>query len=122
MLRHTESPIASLASRYGMDPAELEARLAEARRERAKVIAQAGRAVVNGIKGLFSGFGDSVRRRMAYDELYSLDDRMLRDIGLNRGELWAAVDGNVERGPSNDNRKAETRPAANENTPKHRAA
>jgi uncharacterized protein YjiS (DUF1127 family) len=126
MLRPTENTIASTARRHGLDPAELEARLAQARRDQAAAVAELGRAVVNGFKGLFSGLGNSLRRRMAYEELYALDDRMLRDIGLNRGELWAAVEGRVERGPSNDNRKVEAKvaagPAANENAPKHRAA
>jgi uncharacterized protein YjiS (DUF1127 family) len=122
MLRQTESRTASIATRHGIDPVELDARLAQARRDQAAAVAQAGRAVINGIKGLFSGFGNSVRRRMAYDELYALDDRMLRDIGLTRGELWAAVEGGIERGPSNDNRKVEAQPAANENVRKHRAA
>jgi uncharacterized protein YjiS (DUF1127 family) len=122
MLRPTETTIASTARRHGIDPVELEARLAQARRDQAAAVAQLGRSVIDGFKGLFAGFGNSLRRRMAYDELYALDDRMLRDIGLNRGELWAAVEGGVERGPSNDNRKAEARPAANENAPKHRAA
>jgi uncharacterized protein YjiS (DUF1127 family) len=118
MLRQTET-MHSTSGRWGMDPAEFEARLAAARKERAEVLAQIGRAIARGFKGLFAGVGGSLRRRAAYDELYALDDRMLRDIGLSRGQLWAAVEGHVERGPSNDNRAAA---AANENAPKHRAA
>ena len=33
------------------------------------------------------------QRRRAMHELLSLDDRLLRDMGLTRGDIWAAVHG-----------------------------
>ena len=121
MLRETER---LAASRFGIDSAEFDRRLALARQERAEAVAQMGRAVSGWVKGLFSGLAEAHRRRAAYAELNGLDDRMLRDLGLSRGELWAAVDGMVDRAaPSNDNQVAATAAvAANENSPKHRAA
>jgi uncharacterized protein YjiS (DUF1127 family) len=34
-------------------------------------------------------------RQVALREILSLDDRMLRDIGLTRADAWAAVDGTL---------------------------
>ena len=117
MLRQTE--MSSLATRYGMDPAEFEARLTEARLERARAFAQAGRTIAGWVKGLFAGWVEAYRRRAAYDELNSLDDRMLRDLGLSRGELWSAVEGQARvaagAGAGNDNERAV---AANDDAPR----
>jgi uncharacterized protein YjiS (DUF1127 family) len=65
------------------------------------------------------------KRRAAIDELAALDDRWLKDIGLYRGEIEAAVDGLLERGlPAGADRRARpvqtyrgAAPAANENRP-----
>jgi uncharacterized protein YjiS (DUF1127 family) len=38
------------------------------------------------------------RRKTAIRELRAVDDRTLRDMGLTRGEIIAAVDGQVYRG------------------------
>ena len=120
MLRETNS---LATSRFGIDASELDQRLMQARMERAEAVADMVIAVSRFVKGLFSGLVEGHKRRTAYAELNSLDDRMLRDMGLSRGELWAAVDGLADRGPSNDNQVAATPAvAANENTAKHRAA
>lgn len=123
MLRQTSS---LATGRYGLDSEEFERRLAQARLERAEAVAEMFAAIYRGVKGLFAGLAEGHKRREAYAELNSLDDRMLRDMGLSRGELWAAVDGLSDRGPSNDNqvaaKPAKPAVAANENSPKHRAA
>lgn len=46
----------------------------------------------------FERWRERRQRRAAIAELQALDDRALRDIGLTRGEIIAAVDGLVHRG------------------------
>lgn len=115
MLRVAESTDAGLATRLGISQEELSYRLALARHERAEAVASMAHAVIRGVAGLFKGVAESFRRRAAYDELNGLDDRMLRDMGLNRGELWAAVDGSARQEPSNDNA---AHVAANDDAPR----
>ncbi|SLN37509.1 DUF1127 domain-containing protein [Oceanibacterium hippocampi] len=54
----------------------------------------------------FGGIGTRMRtylqKRSAYNELMNLDEHSLRDIGLTRGDIRAAVDGRFYRG-ANDN-------------------
>jgi len=104
-----------LAERLGISQEELSYRLALARHERAEVVASIAHAAIRGVSRLFTGVAESFRRRAAYDELNGLDDRMLRDMGLNRGELWAAVDGSARQEPSNDNA---VNVAANDDAPR----
>lgn len=115
MLRVAESTDAGLAQRLGVSREELAYRLALARHERAEVVASIAHAVIRGVAGLFTGVAASFRRRAAFDELNGLDDRMLRDMGLSRGELWAAVDGVARQEPSNDNA---AHAAANDDAPR----
>jgi uncharacterized protein YjiS (DUF1127 family) len=46
------------------------------------------------IQNFFAGLADFARKRAAHKELMKLDDRMLADIGLERGNLQNAVAGN----------------------------
>jgi|SRR5262245_2004194 len=55
------------------------------------------------IKDLFHRLFGWIRRRAAAAQLRALDDRMLKDIGLTRGEIEQAVHG---REQSADQRKA----------------
>jgi uncharacterized protein YjiS (DUF1127 family) len=55
-------------------------------------------ALVRLIGGVLAGWRCRLRRAAALRELRAWDDRMLRDIGLTRGEIRAAVDGELERG------------------------
>lgn len=76
-----------------------------ARQERAvfvgRAVAHLLRSVWAGVKGLFSRIN---RRRRIYAELMSLDDRMLSDIGLTRGDIPFVAKGVYQREPRNDNR------------------
>jgi uncharacterized protein YjiS (DUF1127 family) len=48
----------------------------------------------------FRTFVEGVRNRMQVRELLSLDDRALKDIGLMRGDVTAALDLPLHRDPS----------------------
>ena len=74
-----------------------------AHQERAEVLARAGHRLVTAVAGAAVTIGGGLRqwreRRRATHELMSLDDRLLKDIGITRGEVWAAVHGELtERG------------------------
>ncbi len=59
--------------------------------------AQAVRRLVRGIVGIIAQGAEALRRwhrrRVAYRALMALDDRLLRDIGLRRDQIPAAVEG-----------------------------
>jgi uncharacterized protein YjiS (DUF1127 family) len=59
--------------------------------------AQALRRLVRGIVGIIAQGAEALRRsdrrRVGYRELMALDDRLLRDIGLHRDQIPAAVKG-----------------------------
>ncbi len=67
-----------------------------ARRERARVI-----------RDLFRSIFDWFRRRAAVAQLQRMDDRMLKDIGLHRGDIEGAV-----RGPDQSRRLPSMRSTA----------
>ena len=48
-------------------------------------------AAGNWLQRIFSALGRAQARRMALRELYALDNRLLRDIGLRRDEVGATV-------------------------------
>ena len=50
------------------------------------------------IGGVLAAWRCRLRRAAAIRELRAWDDRMLKDVGLTRGEIRAAVDGELERG------------------------
>lgn len=90
---------------------------AAARRERARFTAEAfakigaGLAWLTGFDRLKARAAAAYRRAAAIAELERLDDRTLRDMGLARTEIPAAVDGEVYRPPL-----PREESAANENT------
>jgi len=45
------------------------------------------------VQNFFAGLADLARKHAAHRELMKLDDRMLADIGLERGNLQNAVAG-----------------------------
>lgn len=82
-----------------------------------------GQAVGSAIAALLKGFSRLVARvaqararRRELAQLLEMDDRMLKDIGLTRGEVFAAVDG-----PSGLHDAAERRDAAMDAVRKVRA-
>lgn len=78
---------------------------AEARRLRAVAVAQLAPKALQGLKILVAKLNAWRNQRLAMDELYGLDDAMLRDIGLTRSQIPAAVSGSVYRpvAASNEN-------------------
>ncbi len=86
----------------GTDPA-LERRLFHeviehyAKTGRAQAVRQALRGLIRGSVGAVRHGAEALqrwhRRRVGYRELMALDDRLLRDIGLRRDQIPAAVDG-----------------------------
>ncbi len=64
-----------------------------------------GRVIEAGVSELLAQVRAWQARRRANAELRRLDDRVLADIGIERGAIPAIVDGLVARGapPANDN-------------------
>jgi len=89
-----ETVYASPANLAPLSVAEIEA---YARRTRAAAVANLLVAGLAGVKTLAARFQTRLEQRRAMEELASLDDQMLRDIGLSRSEIPAAVAGLIER-------------------------
>lgn len=77
-----------------MSQAEIEA---YARRIRAEAIADLVYSAWIALKGAGTRAKAYLAQQRALHELNSLDDAMLRDIGLNRSQIPAAVAGLIER-------------------------
>lgn len=78
-----------------------------------------GEALARGLMALGRRLAEWRRRQVARQELQGLDDHMLNDIGLNRGDIEAVIRGVVVPGHAADNENQ--RPAANQNAPRHAA-
>ena len=81
---------------------DLDDYIARAEAERAQQFPKIVFGVVQGLAarlaGLWLGFRAGQQRRIAIGQLASLDDWMLRDIGLERSQIPAAVDGMLSGG------------------------
>lgn len=77
-----------------MSAAEIEA---YARRIRAEAIANLIVAAWNAVKTIGARVQAYLAEQRAVSELNALDDQMLRDIGLSRSQIPAAVAGLIER-------------------------
>ena len=53
------------------------------------------RGILNGLIAVFNGLRQWRKRQAAIRELSALDDRVLRDIGIARGEIGSIVSGTV---------------------------
>lgn len=71
---------------------QLEIRLRAARADRARVLSGLMRGVPAAFGRVFAGWARRAERSAAMRELHMLDDGMLKDIGLYRGEIWYAAD------------------------------
>jgi uncharacterized protein YjiS (DUF1127 family) len=66
-----------------------------AHQDRADALARAGYRLVTGVAAIAAAIRQWRERRRASRELLSLDDRLLKDVGLTRGDIWAAVHGEL---------------------------
>ncbi len=78
-----------------------------------------GEALARGVMALGRRLAEWRRRQLARHELLGLDDRLLKDIGLHRGDIEAAIRGVVAPGHDADNENQ--RPAANQTAPRRAA-
>ena len=111
MSNRTKQNIASSAVAFGrwdLDAAAVEAAAREARaHELARLVGVLARAVNTAFKAIFVAPLAHWRRRTALaNELYSLDERMLKDIGLSRSEIPFIVSGKRVATPHQDNTPA----------------
>lgn len=70
---------------------------AQARRLRAETVSALAKKALPVLKSLVARYQAWQKHQQAVAELRGLDDAMLRDIGLNRSEIEAAVDGKMYR-------------------------
>ena len=111
MSNRTKQNIASSAVSFGteeFDAAAVEAAAREARaRELARLVGVFAAKARKAINAVFVAPLARWRRREALaNELYSLDERMLKDIGLSRSEIPFIASGKRVATPHQDNTRA----------------
>ena len=74
-----------------------------AQRERAIAFAELLKSIGNMISGLNQKFVAWNSRRAATAQLMSLDDRMLADIGIGRGDIQSSMAGRMVQDVANSN-------------------
>ena len=63
-----------------------------------KILSGTARGLAAGLAGLWRHYQAGQRKRVAIAELARFDDRLLADIGLERGDIAAAVEGLMSSG------------------------
>ncbi len=95
------------------DDWQTQLRLAEV--HRGEVLGELVVKAFRGIGAMFSNFGQAIARARTASELSALDDRMLADIGLSRGDIPAFVAGHIksaQQAIANSAHRSEVRKAA----------
>jgi len=59
--------------------------------------------IVSAVHGDHAFFDRWHSRRTTYVRMMSLDDRLLDDIGLMRGDIWSAANGDFRKSAANSN-------------------
>jgi uncharacterized protein YjiS (DUF1127 family) len=76
----------------------IEAHARELRSQETVRVARAvARSIANGFRSLSASFADARRMQRAYAELIALSDKELRDIGMTRSDIPAAIAGTLRR-------------------------
>lgn len=79
---------------YRMPSAEEVARItAEANTLRARAVRDALKQLAGAVRKVFESVSEARYNARVYNELQSMDERMLKDIGINRGDIAAVVHG-----------------------------
>lgn len=80
---------------------------AQANAMRARAVVDLVARVAGGIKTLFSAVLEGRDNARVFAELQGMDDRLLHDIGITRGDIIAVANGlKTERDIANENRVA----------------
>ena len=101
-------------------PEEIARITAEANVMRARALRGAVSGLVGAVRKVFEAISEARYNARVYNELQSMDERLLKDIGINRGDIAAVIHGLKTgdadaRGEANENNipvMAAPRPAA----------
>ncbi|MBT3787202.1 MAG: DUF1127 domain-containing protein [Alphaproteobacteria bacterium] len=83
--------------------ANLDVLTAQAQKARAEAIGELVKSGIAAIRQLVNKTVAWNARRVASAQLMNLDDRMLADIGIGRGDIQSSIEGIMEKGAANSN-------------------
>lgn len=90
-----DSNKSEVRSDLGFD-ADWQTEIRRAEVQRAEVLGELIGKAFNGIRAMFSNFGQAIARARTAGELSALDDKTLADIGLNRSDIPGFVAGHIQ--------------------------